>query len=86
MSNNKDLLLQRPFLININYHQIPLRIFLGDIKIPPMAQALAPPHPIPPSPLSHLSAQVPTPPPFPWQFSNLGATNTSEFEYLDNKG
>ena len=51
-----------------------------------MAQALAPPHPIAHSPLSHLSAQVPTPPPFPWQFGNLGATNTSEFEYLDNKG
>ena len=32
MSNNKHLLLQRPFLININYHKIPLRIFLGDIK------------------------------------------------------
>ena len=43
MSNNKHLLLQQPFLININYHKIPLRIFLGDMRIPPMTQALAPP-------------------------------------------
>ena len=92
MSNNKHLLLQQPFLININYHKILLRIFLGDIGIPPMTQALAPPkpkappHPIAPSPLSHLSAPPPAPPPFPWPFGNPGATNTSEFEYLDNKG
>ena len=91
MSNNKHLLLQRPFLININYHKIPLRIFLGDIRIPPMTQALAlplpkaPPHPIAPSPLSHLSAQAPAPPPFPWPFGNPGATNTSEFQYRSNK-
>ena len=32
MSNNKHLLPQQPFLISINYHKIPLRIFLGDIK------------------------------------------------------
>ena len=68
MSNNKHLLLQQPFLINTNYHKIPLRIFLGDIRIPPMTQALAPPypkappHPIAPSPLSHLFAQAPAPP------------------------
>ena len=51
MSYNKHLLLQRPFLNYINYHKIPLRIFLGDIRIPPMTQALAPlnprPHPTP---------------------------------------
>ena len=64
MSNNKHLLLQRPFLININYHKIPLRIFLGDIRIPPWPKPLpplnpkAPPQPIAPSPLSHLSAQA----------------------------
>ena len=92
MSNNKHLLLQPPFLININYHKIPLRIFLGDIRIPPMTQALAPPypkappHPIAPSPLSHLSAQAPAPPPFPWPFGNPGATNTSEFQYCSNMG
>ena len=45
MANKKHLLLQQPFLININYHKIPLRIFLGDIRIPPMAQALAPLNP-----------------------------------------
>ena len=45
MSNNKLLLLQQPFLININYHKIPLRMFLGDIRIPPMTQALAPLNP-----------------------------------------
>ena len=37
-----------------------------------MAQALAPPHPIAPSPLSHLSAQVPTPPPFLGNLVTLG--------------
>ena len=91
MSNNKHFLLQRPFLININYHKIPLRIFLGDIRIPPITQALAPltQGPTPPhcpSPLSHLSAQAPAPPPFPWPFGNPGATNTSEFKYLDRTG
>ena len=90
ISNNKHLLLQRLFLININYHKIPLRIFLGDIRIPPMAQALAPlnprphPTPLPLHPCPHLSAQAPAQPPFPWPFGNPGATNTSEFEYLDN--
>ena len=92
MSNNKHLLLQRPFLININYHKIPLRIFLGDIRIPPHGPSpcppltQGPPCPIAPSPLSHLSAQAPAPHPFPWPFGNSGATNTSEFKYLDNKG
>ena len=51
MSNNKHLLLQQPFLININYHKILLRIFLGDIRILPMTQVFAPlnprPHPTP---------------------------------------
>ena len=31
-------------------------------------------------------ALAPAPPPFPWPFGNPGATNISEFEYLDNKG
>ena len=29
MSNNEHLLPQRPFLININYHKMPVIIFLG---------------------------------------------------------
>ena len=45
MSNNQHLLLQWPFLININYHKIPLRIFLGDIRIPPWPKPLPPLNP-----------------------------------------
>ena len=93
MSNNKHLLLQRPFLININYHKIPLRIFLGDIRIPPHNPSPCPPlnprpnaTPLPLHPCPNLSAQAPALPPFPWPFGNPGATNTSEFEYLDHQG
>ena len=74
MSNNKHLLLQWPFIININYHKIPLRIFLGDIRILPMAQALAPlnprPHPTP-LPLHPCPIFLPKPLPHPLSLGHL---------------
>ena len=74
MSNNKHLLLQWPFLININYHKIPLRIFLGDIRIPPMTEAFAPlnprPHPTP-LPLHHCPIFLPKPLPHPLSLGHM---------------
>ena len=74
MSNNKHLLLQRPFLINIYYHKIPLRIFLGDIRIPPMTQALAPltQGPTPPHcPFTLVPSFCPSPCPHPLSLGHL---------------
>ena len=78
MSNNKHLLLQRPFLIMcggyINYHKIPLRIFLGDIRIPPWPKPLPPfnprSHPTP-LPLHPCPIFLPKPLPHPLSLGHL---------------
>ena len=49
---------QPPFPININYHKIPLRVFLGDIRIPP---DLSPCPPLTQVPLPHPIALHPCP-------------------------